>query len=231
MKSILKVFFLPLLLPLAGCYPTPGPDKSASGALLGAAWGAGTGAIIGNQVGGMGTGALIGMGFGAGAGLLTGIGLDTAEGEELAQQRELDAVRLEVQANRHNLAMLQNQFDNYGKVPAATPSSLDIFFDPDRASLRLGSAAELERFAKAVKYDSRLREIQIHGHSDDTGNADRNQKLSEARARTVQTFLAEHGISLDTIKVVPHSASQPLAANDSEAGRQLNRRVEVVLFR
>jgi outer membrane protein OmpA-like peptidoglycan-associated protein len=189
---MLKKLFLSLLVITAGCYPTPGPDKSLAGAVLGAGWGAGAGAIVGNQFGTPDKGAAIGAGLGAGSGLMQGIALDVAEGAELAQQRELDALKVQVASNQRSLESIQDTLDRGGRPLKPEPSQ--IFFDPSRASLRLGTVTQLERIVQRIKFDSSIREIQVHGHSDDLGRSEENMRLSEARARTVKTFLAEHGI-------------------------------------
>ena len=215
-----------------GCYATPGPDKSAIGAVLGAGWGAGAGAVIGNQLDSTGSGAAIGAGFGAANGLLTGIGLDMAEGTELEQQRELDALKVQVSSNQRNLMALQDSLDDRDRKLARPGSSApQVFFDKDRASIRLGTAQQLERVADELKRNPYVGRIELHGHSDNTGDIELNRRLSEARARTVATFLANQGISTDQIAIVPHGAEKPLASNETEAGRQLNRRVEIVLSR
>ena len=212
----------------ASCHPVPGPDKSLAGAVLGAGWGAGAGAIIGHQTGAAGPGVAIGAAFGGASGLLTGTGLDIAEGNELEEQRELDALKVQVAANTRNLQMLQDTLDDHDRRLDRASYSAQIFFDSDSASLRGGSAAELERLTDAIKDNPYISAVEVRGHSDDTGNVERNERLSEARARTVATFLASHGISMDRIKIVVNGARQPLATNDTEAGRQLNRRAEVI---
>lgn len=217
------------LMMCCACSPTPGPDKSVAGAILGAGWGAGAGAVIGNQVGSPGPGTAIGAGFGAVSGVMTGIGFDKAEGTELEQQRQLDALKVQVATNRRALETLQYQLDERTSRINAAAFSEQVFFDPSRASLRLGSAAKLERLAQSMKQNPYVSRVELHGHADDAGTFEKNQQLSEARARTVATFLSQHGISIDQMKLVPHGAEQPLATNDSEPGRQLNRRVEVVM--
>jgi outer membrane protein OmpA-like peptidoglycan-associated protein len=220
---------LTALLSVSSCYPTPGPDKAVAGAVLGAGWGAGAGAVIGNQVNDPGPGAAIGAGFGAVSGLVSGIGFDVAEGEELAQQRELDALKVQVAANQRALLALQDNLDDRTQQINAMGFSDQVFFDANRASLRLGSAAKLQRLAEAIKQNPYVTSIELHGHADDMGDTEKNKSLSEARARTVATFLVNQGISLDRIHIIPHGAENPLASNETEAGRQLNRRVEIVL--
>ena len=224
-----RTLLLLITILLSGCHPTPGPDKAIAGAVLGAGWGAGAGAVVGHQVGDAGPGAAIGAGFGAVSGLATGIGFDAAEGDALRQQRELDALKVQVASNERLLLALQDNLDDRDRRINAAGFSEEIYFDPKRASLRMGSAAQLERLANAIKKNPYTAGVEVHGHADDLGEPQGNMKLSEARARTVATFLATQGLSLDQIKIIPHGAQQPIAGNETEPGRQLNRRVEVVI--
>ncbi len=219
----------PLLL--GGCYPTPGPDKSAVGAVLGGAWGAGGGAIIGHQVGALGPGAAIGGGLGAASGIMTGIGLDVAEGTELQMQRELDSLEVQVASNQRSLVMLQDALDERERQLGQSAAGNTVFFDEGRASLRSGTVTQLERLANSIKRNPFVGAIEVHGHTDETGNVETNNRLSEARAKTVATFLGSHGISMDQIATFSHGATRPLATNDTDMGKQLNRRVEVVLIK
>lgn len=215
----------------SACSPVAGPDKTAAGLILGAGWGAGAGAVIGNQVDHSGPGIAIGAGFGAASGMLTGIGLDLAEGTELEQQRELDALKVQVSSNQRMLMQLQDSLDNRDRKLAQTSAAAQIFFDLDRASLRAGSAAQLERLANSIKLNPSVGGLEIHGHTDGGGSLDENMKLSEARARTVATFLSMHGVPIDSMRIIPHGTERPLATNETDAGKQLNRRVEIVLLK
>lgn len=69
----------------------------------------------------------------------------------------------------------------------------------------------------------------IEGHTDSTGNDSHNQVLSERRASAVQTALNDMGISSDRVTTHGYGEASPVASNDSAAGRQMNRRVEIVL--
>jgi outer membrane protein OmpA-like peptidoglycan-associated protein len=225
--------FIPLLLSLVfpACAPVAGPDKSVAGAILGAGWGAGAGAVVGNQINSTGPGALVGAGLGAGQGLLTGIGFDVAEGGQLQTARDIEALEIEVSQNERRLKRIQDRLDNEGKKRELFPLNYTIFFDSSRASLRMGSALELERLANSIKLDHRVKEIQLNGHSDDLGNKEENRRLSELRAKTIKTFLLAHGVSSDIVKVVPYGAEQPIASNTNKVGQMLNRRVEIVLLK
>lgn len=227
MKKIL--FFIQFLF--LGCGATPGPDKTLSGAILGAGWGAGAGAVVGNQVNSSGPGIAVGAGLGAAEGMLSGAGLDLEESSQLQARREIRALRTHVKMNEEQLSDLRDELNSRGRMLAATPSGTTIFFDPKLASVRTGSAEELEHLADSIKLDYQIREIQIIGHSDDSGSKEQNESLSVARAKTVQNILVAQGVSADRISVKGVSSSEPIATNQSEVGRQLNRRVEIVLIR
>ncbi len=217
------------LLLLSGCHPVSGPDKTLAGAVLGAGWGAGAGAVIGNQLDHTGPGAAIGSGFGAAAGLMTGLGYDVAEQTEIEQQREIDALHLQVASNQRGLAMLHERLDNRDQKLSMTSAPAQIFFDSGRASLRSGSVVQLERLAGLIQKNPYIGGIELHGHTDSSSDIEKNKELSEARARTVATFLASNGVSMDQITLFSHGAERPLASNETESGRQLNRRVEIVI--
>ncbi len=227
-----SLFSLALVFLFAtGCHPTPGPDKSLVGGVLGAGWGAGAGAVIGHQTGAAGPGAAIGSGIGFASGLVQGIGLDISEGTELEQERELDALRVRVATNERALIGIQRELDNRDRKLKLTGASSGnaIFFDSGRASLRSGSVAHLQRLADSIKLNPYVGSVRIFGHADDAGSKEMNQRLSEARALTVSTFLASYGVPADRIQTVGLGASRPVTSNRTGAGRQLNRRAEIVL--
>ena len=101
----------------------------------------------------------------------------------------------------------------------------NIFFDFNEASLRPESEAELDRLYKLLDEVSTLK-IEISGHTDNVGAASYNQKLSENRARAVVDYLNEKGISLERLTYAGYGFTQPVASNDNEEGRQMNRRTE-----
>ena len=101
----------------------------------------------------------------------------------------------------------------------------NIFFDYDKATLRSESIAELDRLVNLLKNSSSLK-IQISGHTDNKGSADYNQKLSENRAKSVVEYLIEKGIDKNRLQYKGYGFASPIAPNDTEEGRQLNRRTE-----
>ena len=101
----------------------------------------------------------------------------------------------------------------------------NIFFDYGKATLRNESTSELERLVKLLNDVSGLK-IEISGFTDSKGSAEFNQKLSENRAKSVVDYLVRAGIAADRLTYVGYGKEQAIASNDTEEGRQMNRRTE-----
>lgn len=210
--------------------PQPGPDKTLAGAILGAGWGAGAGAVVGNQVSTPGKGVAVGSGFGAVAGMLMGMGYDLEESGHLAQNRQLENLRVQSTANLYQLEKIQSQLDaSFFGDPIG--GVYTVFFDEDQTNLRLAAISNLESIAEALKESPSMRKIRVSGHTDDTGQATYNDKLARSRAESVASYLAARGVAKDQIQIESFSASRPVATNRTAAGRQLNRRAEISLVR
>ncbi|MEA3448573.1 MAG: OmpA family protein [Bacteroidota bacterium] len=106
----------------------------------------------------------------------------------------------------------------------------NIFFDYDKATLRESSYNELNKVLEVLKYNPKL-VIEISGHTDNKGSLEYNLKLSRERAKSVVDYLIEHGVDRDRLKYEGYAFKQPIADNDTEKGRQLNRRVEFTVLR
>jgi len=104
----------------------------------------------------------------------------------------------------------------------------DVLFDTNKAQLKSGSTRSLQKLADFLKQYPQ-RKARIEGYTDSTGGADYNQGLSDRRAKAVRTSLVDMGISNDRIATQGYGEESPVASNDNAAGRQLNRRVEIVL--
>lgn len=220
-----KNILLAVLSLVASCSPVSGPDKSVAGAILGAGWGAGAGAVIGNQTGVQGPGTAVGAGIGAGSGLLTGIGLDIAEGQQLEADRELDSLKGRVKASERDLLQVQAALDNRLVATVNFESHEQIFFDKDSSKLEAGSLLILEKLASMIRQNPYVAMVEIHGFSEESEDAASRKILSENRARSVATFLIYQGISSDQVKLFAHDNSQPIL-NDA-ADMSLNRRAEI----
>ncbi len=103
----------------------------------------------------------------------------------------------------------------------------DVLFATNSANLAPGANLRLDRLAAFLRSNPRTRVI-IEGYTDSTGSADYNERLSRARAETVADALQAQGISPDRLHVVGRGEAFPVASNDTSAGRQQNRRVDLV---
>ncbi len=101
----------------------------------------------------------------------------------------------------------------------------NIFFDFNKATLRPESTSELDRLTELMKEMAKLK-IEISGHTDNIGSAAYNNKLSESRAQAVVDYLIKKGIDKSRLEFKGYGFEQPIASNDTDEGRQLNRRTE-----
>ncbi len=105
----------------------------------------------------------------------------------------------------------------------------NIFFDFDKATLRPESEYELQRLLKILNEFPTMR-VRIGGHTDNRGSDEYNQKLSENRAKAVVDYLIKHGINAARLEAKGYGEMQPIATNDTDAGRQENRRTELEIL-
>lgn len=101
----------------------------------------------------------------------------------------------------------------------------NIFFDFNKATIRPESTAELERLIKLLN-DVPTMKIEISGHTDSKGSDDYNMKLSQSRADAVVKYLIEKGIAKERLTAVGYGETKPIDTNDTDEGRQNNRRTE-----
>jgi outer membrane protein OmpA-like peptidoglycan-associated protein len=106
----------------------------------------------------------------------------------------------------------------------------NIFFKTGSARLEAGSFKELDRLFEVLKVNDKMK-AHIEGHTDDSGNAADNRKLSESRARAVANYLTKKGISAKRVSWAGLGDSRPLLANDTEDHKARNRRVEIIFTR
>ncbi len=137
-----------------------------------------------------------------------------------------EVVVLERQAMASKLAFLdaaamKQKLDADGRV------ALYINFDTDKAVLRPDAAPVIDEIAKLLQAEPALK-LSIDGHTDNTGSAEGNRMLSRERAGSVRAALLGKGIASARLTATGFGPDKPLQANDSEAGRAKNRRVELV---
>lgn len=101
----------------------------------------------------------------------------------------------------------------------------NVFFDVGKSTIRSESYPELDRLVKLMKDVPGLK-IELSGHTDNTGSAEGNITLSQARAEAVVSYLASKGIDKSRMVAKGYGSSRPVASNDNAEGRQLNRRTE-----
>ena len=101
----------------------------------------------------------------------------------------------------------------------------NVFFDFDKATLRPESTAELARLIALLTEIPNLK-IEISGHTDSKGDNAYNKKLSERRAKSVTDYLIKKGIATARLRSAGYGEDKPISTNDTDAGRQLNRRTE-----
>jgi len=101
----------------------------------------------------------------------------------------------------------------------------NIFFDYDSYALKEESFPELEKVLRFMKDNSSVN-IEVSGHTDNTGQETKNQSLSVNRARSVADYLVRNGIIQGRIKVAGYGSGKPIASNETEQGRSTNRRIE-----
>lgn len=193
--------------------PYTGETKTAT-TTKGAAIGAGAGALLGILSGDDSTErrqrALIGAGVGALAGGAAGNYMDRQEAE-LREQLQGTGVSISRVGNEIVLNMPGN-----------------ITFQTDSADLNPRFFEVLDSVALvAAEYDKTT--VEVEGHTDSTGSAAYNQALSERRAATVATYLANRGIDRQRILAFGRGFSEPVADNATASGRAMNRRVELRL--
>jgi len=105
----------------------------------------------------------------------------------------------------------------------------NIFYDFDKSTLRQESIEELEKLTDLLQKRPTMR-IEISGHTDNKGSARYNKKLSEDRAKSVVTYLTGKGIDLGRLEAKGYGFDEPIATNDTEEGRQMNRRTEFMVI-
>jgi len=155
---------------------------------------------------------------------------EIAKGESERQQVLAEAREREAVAARDRASSLEQELKDLKakKTDRGLVLTLgDVLFDTGKATLKPGAFATLDRLANALREDP-SRRVVIEGHTDNTGSDEFNQQLSENRAMSVQSALMQRGVSGDQISAMGKGEGYPVASNDNAAGRQQNRRVELI---
>ena len=210
MRNTLVVAALASGLALSGCTTDPNTgqqrlNKAAIGTLAGAAGGA----AISKATGGDKTGrdAAIGAALGAGVGYYM-----ERQAKQLEQQMAGTGVTVTPNAN--------------GNIDLVMPGNITFAFDS--ASLNPSFRPTLDKLA-ATMNEYNQNTVTIAGHTDSVGNPSYNMNLSRDRANSVRNYLVSRGVASNRINVVAYGQTRPIADNNSDYGRQQNRRVELTV--
>ncbi len=203
------IIFVLLTVMVAGVHESCGMSRTMKGTGIGAAAGGVVGGIIGKQTGNTAVGAIIGAAVGGAAGAYIGNYMDK-QAEEM--QADLEGAKVE-------------------RVGEGIKITFDsgILYDVNKATLRSEAKTNLDKMAVILnKYPDT--NILIEGHTDATGTDEHNLELSRNRASSVSNYLAGLGVDPSRFTAMGYGESQPIATNDTDAGRQQNRRVELAIM-
>jgi outer membrane protein OmpA-like peptidoglycan-associated protein len=150
--------------------------------------------------------------------------------------READAAKAQAdKAEQDRMALRVQLRDQLNKVLETRDTARglivnmsDVLFDTAQYSIRPEAREKLAKISGILLSHPELK-LAVEGHTDSTGGDDYNQKLSENRAMAVRSYLVEQGVPGDNISATGFGKTKPVASNDTSAGRQKNRRVEIVV--
>lgn len=226
-NRLIVIVFLFVLLLLSACAKPL--SKAAQGTLTGAALGAGTGAIVGSATGEAGVGTAIGAGIGALGGALVGNSLDRMDRETEAMEAQLQRNQELLEENRRLIEELRRRGADARSSKRGVVINLpDILFEFDRSRLTpeaKRTVGEISDVLREVKH----RALSVEGHTDSIGTVVYNKDLSLRRANSVYRELNRRGVPQEQMKVRGFGEGAPIATNNTEAGRERNRRVEIII--
>lgn len=105
----------------------------------------------------------------------------------------------------------------------------NVYFDTGKSTIKAESNTALNQLAEVMLSKKKLK-IEIGGHTDNVGSVESNQKLSQDRAEAVKTYLVKKGVDATRVVSKGYGSSKPIASNDTDEGKQKNRRTEVVIL-
>ena len=146
------------------------------------------------------------------------------QAERLRQQAEAEKAELRARLLNQLNMILQTRDTARGLIVNMS----DVLFDTARYTLRPAAREKLAKISGILLAHPGLN-LQVEGHTDSVGGEEYNQQLSERRAASVSDFLVQQGVPAASITARGFGKAQPLASNDTPAGRQQNRRVELVV--
>ncbi|MGE5186119.1 MAG: OmpA family protein [Acidobacteriota bacterium] len=105
-----------------------------------------------------------------------------------------------------------------------------IQFDFDKATIKDASTSLMTEIADVIKKNPQIKKIRVEGHASSEGNAQHNKQLSDDRAKSVMKWLTDHGIPVAELSSQGYGSDKPIADNNTEEGREQNRRVEFTIL-
>jgi outer membrane protein OmpA-like peptidoglycan-associated protein len=156
---------------------------------------------------------------------------DASQRQADASQRQSDSSQRQAQESDARSVALESQLKelNAKKTERGLVITLgDVLFDSGKSELKAGGMRNVQKLAGVLK-EYPQRNVLIEGFTDSTGNSGRNQDLSDRRAGAVRAALQDTGVSSDRISGRGYGQNFPVANNATAEGRQLNRRVEIVV--
>jgi outer membrane protein OmpA-like peptidoglycan-associated protein len=149
---------------------------------------------------------------------------EQAEQELVQTRQQLEQARREAQTLAQELDELEVAQDERGMVYTLS----DVVFDFDSAQLNEGGERAVARIAETIA-ETAEGEIRVEGYTDAIGSEEYNLELSERRAQAVEQAFVEEGIAAERITTEGYGEQYPVATNETDQGRQLNRRVEIIV--
>ena len=167
--------------------------------------------------------------------LLEGREKETAMAKERARQAEerTKIVEAENQAMEEDLTVLQSELSNLQMKQTDRGLELtlkDVLFDFNKTELNAGGERLLDKLAAFINQSSN-RQVLIEGFTDSLGTDNYNEQLSQKRAEVVKDYLIDKGVTPDRLAAKGYGERYPVASNTTEAGRQQNRRVQIIMLK
>lgn len=157
--------------------------------------------------------------------------LEARTDEAEQARRETQQFAMQADATREETERLKRQIKELNAKPTDRGLVLtlsDVLFETGDATLKVGAYTDLDKLVDFLnEYEER--DIRIMGHTDSIGDEDYNMGLSQRRAAAVKDYLVSQGIGARRVVTNGRGESMPVANNDTAAGRQLNRRVEILI--
>lgn len=150
--------------------------------------------------------------------------LAAQQAQQNAQQAESDKAALRTRLSEQLNSILQTRDSARGLIVSMS----DVLFDTGKYSLKPGAREKLAKVAGILLAYPGLN-IEVDGYTDNVGGDEMNQQLSENRARSVRDYLVQQGVATNSVSAKGFGNTLPVATNDNAAGRQQNRRVELVV--